>query len=363
VVSAPPGTPTLAQKLAETRQCESCHVGRENVADRAVRGRKFVASFDQSVHGAALLAGKAGAANCVDCHGAHEMNRAMVASAKVSKLRVAQTCAKCHEKAAAEFGGSAHAAALRKGNFDSASCTDCHGEHDIRRHTDSASPVSARNLAQQVCANCHASLRLTQNRPASQSFQTFADSYHGLAVRGGSVEVVNCASCHNSHAITSQKDAASSIHPANLARTCGQCHPGANTRFAFGKVHVSPDAARGAEGNSPILHVIASVYVIVIVVVVGGMFLHNVLDFLKKIRRKLAVQRGLVAEPPVAHRLYLRMTVHERWQHAVLMLSFTLLVVTGFMLRYPSRGGWSESAASASAHSNGGAGSTGLRAP
>jgi cytochrome b subunit of formate dehydrogenase len=29
------------------------------------------------------------------------------------------------------------------------------------------------------------------------------------------------------------------------------------------------------------------------------------------------------------------MTAHERWQHAVLMLSFTLLVVTGFMLRYP----------------------------
>ena len=336
VVAVAPAKPTLAQKLAQTKQCESCHVGKDNVAGHALRGLKFVGSFDQSVHGAALLAGKAEAANCVDCHGAHEMNRAMIGSAKVNKLHVAETCAKCHEKPAADFSGSAHAAALHKGNLDSAACTDCHGEHDIRRHTDTASPVSAKNVAQQVCANCHASLRLTQKYGLpSQSFQTFADSFHGLAVRGGSVEVVNCASCHNSHAIKSQKDPTSSIHPSNLAQTCGQCHPGANTRFAVGKVHVSPEAAQGADGNSPILYIIASVYVILIVVVVGSMFLHNALDFLKKIRRKLAIQKGLIEEPHVAHRLYLRMTIHERWQHAVLMLSFTLLVVTGFMLRYP----------------------------
>lgn len=327
---------TLAQKLAQTKQCESCHVGKDNVSDHALRGKKFVGSFDQSVHGAALLAGKVEAANCVDCHGAHEMNRAMAASAKVNKLRVADTCATCHEKAAKEFAGSVHAGALRKGNVDSATCTDCHGEHDIRKHTDPLSPVSAKNVAQEVCANCHASLKLTQKYGLpSQSFQTFTDSFHGLAVRGGSVEVVNCASCHSSHGIKSQKDPTSTIHPSNLVTTCGQCHPGANTRFAVGKVHVSPEAAQGADGNSPILYLISSLYVILILAVVGGMILHNGLDFLKKIRRKLAMQKGLIEEPHVAHRLYVRMSVHERWQHAVLMISFTLLVVTGFALRYP----------------------------
>ncbi len=336
VVALAPAKITLAQKLEQTKQCESCHVGKVNVANQAVRGSKFVSSFDQSVHGAALLAGKVGAANCVDCHGAHEMNRALVGSAKVNKLRVADTCANCHEKIATEFAGSVHAAALAKGNLDSAACTDCHGEHAIRSHTDAASPVNAKNVTQQVCANCHASLRLTQKYGLpSQSLQTFADSYHGLAVRGGAVEVVNCASCHNSHAIKSQTDPTSSIHPTHLAQTCGQCHPGANTRFAVGKVHVSPEAAQGADGNSPILYLISSLYVVLIVAVVGGMFFHNALDFLKKIRRKLAIQKGAIAEPYVAHRLYLRMSRHERWQHAILMLSFTLLVVTGFMLRYP----------------------------
>ena len=336
VVAVAPAKLTLAQKLAQTKQCESCHVGKENVAGHALRGVKFVGSFDQSVHGAALLAGNAAAANCVDCHGAHEMNRAMTASAKVNKLHIAATCATCHEKIAQEFNDSVHASALRKGNLDSAACTDCHGEHDIRKHTDPTSPISTKNVAQQVCANCHASLKLTQKYGLpSQSFQTFSDSFHGLAVRGGSVEVVNCASCHNSHAIKSQKDPASSIHPTNLAQTCGQCHPGANTRFAVGKVHVSPEAAQGADGNSPILYLISSVYVVLIIAVIGGMFIHNALDFLKKTRRKLAIQKGVIAEEQVAHRLYLRMSVHERWQHAVLMLSFTVLVVTGFMLRYP----------------------------
>ena len=336
IVAAAPAKLTLTQKLAQTKQCESCHVGKENVAGQALRGTKFVSSFDQSVHGAALQAGKVEAANCVDCHGAHEMNRAMTASAKMNKLHVAETCAKCHEKIAGEFDASVHAGALRKGNLDSATCTTCHGEHDIRGPKDPTSPVHANNVAQQVCATCHASLKLTQKYGiASNTFQTFEDSYHGLAVRGGSVEVVNCASCHSAHAIKAQTDPTSTVSKANLVQTCGQCHPGANTRFAVGKVHVSPEAAAGKDGSSPILYLISSVYVILIVVVVGGMFLHNALDFFKKLRRKLAIQKGLIEPEHVAHRLYLRMTAHERVQHAVLMLSFTLLVVTGFMLRYP----------------------------
>jgi cytochrome b subunit of formate dehydrogenase len=336
IATRPTENITLAQKLAQTRQCESCHVGRDNVAGQALRGTKFVAAFDQSVHGAALHGGNADAANCVDCHGAHEMNRAMATGARTSKQQVAATCAQCHRQPGLEFGDSVHAVALRKGNVDSASCTDCHGEHDIRARRDPLSPVNEKNVTQEVCANCHASLKLTRKYGiASHTFQTFADSYHGLALRGGSIEVVNCASCHSSHAIKSQSDATSTIHPANLARTCGQCHPRANARFAVGRVHVSPEAARGQAGSDPLLHLIASLYVVLIVGVIGGMTVHNALDFIRKICRKLALQQGLVAEAPIAHRLYLRMSRHERLQHAVLVLSFGALLVTGFMLRYP----------------------------
>ncbi|MEI6106652.1 MAG: cytochrome c3 family protein [Opitutae bacterium] len=332
IVRPGPGHTAVELKVAQAKLCESCHVGNAAVARQSNLGAKFVASFDHSVHGAALAAGKAEAAGCIDCHGAHAMNKAATTGSRISRTRITATCAKCHADQAKLYATSVHATALLQGNLDSAGCTNCHGEHDIRQHTDPTSPVHKANLAQQVCAECHASVRLSRRYGlASDTFKTFADSYHGLAVRGGAVEVVNCASCHGDHAIKSQNDPTSTVHKANLAKTCGECHPGANTRFAVGAVHASEHQREA----SPWLYWIANFYVVLILAVIGGMVVHNLLDFLRKARHKLAVQKGEALELHVAHRLYLRMTVHERLQHAVLVLSFTALVVTGFMLRYP----------------------------
>ncbi len=332
IASQAPGQTLAALKFRQARLCESCHVEKTEVADKTNFGAKFVSLFDRSVHGAALQAGNAESATCIDCHGAHAMNKAAAAGARVNRLHLTETCAKCHRKQAAQYLTSVHAVALGKGNLDAPGCTNCHGEHDIKLHTDPAAPVNKANLAQQVCAECHASVRLTKKYGlAGDTFKTFADSYHGLAVRGGAVEVVNCASCHGVHAIKSQNDPTSTVNKANLVQTCGECHPGANTRFTIGAVHAS-ETRRETE---PVLYWIANFYVTLIVVVVGGMAGHNLLDFLKKTRRKLAVQKGEIRESPVAHRLYLRMTVSERCQHGVLVLSFVALVVTGFMLRYP----------------------------
>ena len=332
-VVAKPGTqPGIALKLAQTRLCESCHAEKEAVADRTVLGRRFIASFERSVHGAALANGNAQSATCVDCHGSHGTNPAMSTSSTVNLRNVAATCGRCHAKEAAAFGASVHASALAKGNLDSPSCTRCHGEHDIKAPSDPASPVYAKNVSQQVCASCHASVRLSKKYgfPADR-FQTFSDSYHGLSVRGGAVVVVNCASCHGAHEIRSDKDPLSSVSKARIAQTCGRCHPGANKRFAVGAVHASPESRR----QDPLLYWVSTLYVWLIFLVIGSMAVHNALDFLKKIRRKVAIQKGLLAEEPVAHRLYLRMSGEERLQHATLVLSFAMLVVTGFMLRYP----------------------------
>lgn len=327
-----PGQSRVELKLAQIALCESCHVKKVAVGNRTLLGSKFVSSFEQSIHGAALHRGLVEAANCVDCHGSHEMNQAVVAGSRVSKARLVQTCSACHKAETAEYTFSAHAIALRNGNVDSPVCTDCHGEHDILAHTDPAAPVFGKNVSQQVCASCHASARLTKKYSlATDSIQTFADSYHGLAARGGAAIVVNCASCHRAHAIKSPRDPTSSVYRDNLVATCGQCHPGANRRFTVGRVHVSPDQ----RAASPILYWIANLYIVLIFSVIGGMTIHNLSDFTSKLRRKLALQKGVIPEEPVAHRLYLRLTVHERLQHAALAISFILLVVTGFMLRYP----------------------------
>ncbi|MFI5335743.1 MAG: cytochrome c3 family protein, partial [Opitutales bacterium] len=208
-----PGRTRVELKLAQTRLCESCHVGRDEVASQSVFGAKFVAAFDRSVHGAALRAGKAEAASCTDCHGAHAMNKAAVAGARINRLRITDTCARCHPDQARDYRTSVHATALAKGNLDSAGCTNCHGEHDIKSRDDPTARINKANLAQQVCAECHASVRLTRRYGlSSDTFKTFTDSYHGLAVRGGTVSVVNCASCHGSHGIKAQSDPTSTVN-------------------------------------------------------------------------------------------------------------------------------------------------------
>ncbi len=319
-------------KLAQERLCLSCHMDNPDVRNRTSPSAGFIAAYEQSVHGAALTNGNENAPNCVDCHGSHQMAKGFDPYSKVSKMNISATCSKCHGEIAGVFNESVHGKAVAAGIEDAPTCTNCHGEHTILRHDDPRSPVAKQNLSAQVCSPCHSSVALsTKYGIASDRFKTFTDSYHGLAIRGGSVEVANCASCHGSHNIKPSSDSTSTISKANLVKTCGRCHPGANDRFAVGAVHVN-EKSRSEE---PLLYWIATLYILLIVLTIGGMLFHNVIDFVKKSRRKLMVRRGLIPHPHAGNEMYLRMTREERFQHAALLVSFTTLVVTGFMLRFP----------------------------
>ncbi|MGA9117168.1 MAG: cytochrome b/b6 domain-containing protein [Bacteroidota bacterium] len=316
---------------AEARMCLGCHLDNPDVRSRVGPSAGFIDSYEQSVHGQAVQKGNESAAVCSDCHGSHEVRKASRSDSRVAKQRIAATCGACHSDVRDAYEGSVHGKALEAGIEASASCTDCHGEHGILSPQDPRSPVAARNVSARVCTPCHESAKLTAKYGlAADRFRSFADSYHGLAGRAGSVEVANCASCHGVHDIKPSGDSTSRIHPRNLAATCGSCHPGANENFTKGAVHVIPGA-----GDDGILSFVASSYVVLIVVLVGGMFLHNALDFIRKSRRRLSERRGLSHRPHPGHRLYLRMSLNERLQHGALLVSFLTLVVTGFALRYP----------------------------
>ncbi len=69
-----------------------------------------------------------------------------------------------------------------------------------------------------------------------------------MASKVGSNTVANCASCHGVHNILPSSDPRSTINHANLAKTCGQCHPGANEKFIATKVHL--DGANKADVGS-----------------------------------------------------------------------------------------------------------------
>ncbi|MDX1430056.1 MAG: cytochrome c3 family protein, partial [Rhodothermales bacterium] len=333
-------SPVSRQK--EVRVCESCHLDSPDVLARMTHTSAFVSAYDQSVHGRAAAAGNEQAAVCSDCHGAHQAMKASAGGSKINKFEISSTCGSCHDEIAAAFDESTHGEALAKGVADSPTCTSCHSEHSIVEHTRADSPVAAANVSEQVCSPCHNSYKLsTKYGFPSGRPDSFSDSYHGLATRFGSAETANCTSCHGIHDIWPSTDPRSRVHPANLTATCGDCHPGANENFARGSVHV----IRTPEGDR-LLYWISTVYMVLIAVVIGGMGAHNVLDWGRKLRRRYeetttprqgeaaAVRLGEAAVPRKTG-LYLRMTVNERIQHGLLAGSFILLVLTGFMLKFP----------------------------
>lgn len=324
---------TLQIKLAQEKLCLSCHLDDPQIRARTSPSAGFIMAYEKSVHGSSLAGGNAKAAACIDCHTSHGVQNGNQSSSTVNRFNIPETCGKCHTELSVEYKESIHGvSALQKVNREAPVCTDCHGEHNILKTDDPASPVEFKNVSKQVCAPCHSSVKLSEKYGfAADKFKTYSDSYHGLAIRGGDLEVANCVSCHGAHNIKPSSDPTSSVNKANLVKTCGGCHPGANNNFTIGKIHLSLN-----EKDEPILYWIATMYISLIVVVIGAMFLHNVVDFGRKARVKKLKQRGQIEyEGEYGHALYLRMTLNERIQHATLAVSFILLVITGYMLRFP----------------------------
>jgi len=294
--------------------CASCH-------------GSIAADHARSVHGRALRAGNTAAPTCTVCHGnAHELKPATAAEFRKAEP---ETCGMCHSHVADEFRGSVHGAAALRGITDAPVCTDCHGEHSILSPESAASPVSPSHI-RETCGQCHGSVQLARRFGLSADrIISFDASFHGLAGKSGSQSVANCASCHGVHNILPSSDLRSSIHPKNLSATCGRCHPGAGRRFALGTTHQ-------LEGRGEAAAVVWARYAyrILIPLTIGLMLLHNLGDWVRKL---LARRFGPAAPQPRIWQPELRMHGFERLQHALLAVSFTLLIWSGFALKYPDQ--------------------------
>jgi len=147
-----------------------------------------------SVHGRAVANGSKDAAVCTDCHGTHEILPANDPKSPISKFSVASTCGTCHTDVANTFNVSIHGQALGTAMRWPPTCTDCHGIHSIKPHTDPNSPVAEQNVSRDICARCHEGVRLSQEFGVpGNRVTTYLDSYHGLAAEGGSVVAANCS--------------------------------------------------------------------------------------------------------------------------------------------------------------------------
>jgi cytochrome b subunit of formate dehydrogenase len=333
------------QKLANSAHaglpCETCHDNHENYPHPANVAKPLCTTchIDQAgdyaggVHGQARKNGNEGAPDCSMCHGAaHEL---LPPKSQAFRTAVPDTCGMCHPEVADQFRKSVHGRALARGLTDAPLCTDCHGEHRILKHTNEDSRVNTVHI-RETCSECHDDVRLTRKfGMPSDRLLTFDSSFHGLAAKSGSQTVANCASCHGVHNILASSDPNSTINPKNLPKTCGRCHPGAGTRFAISQVHV----VKGVKEPLP-LRWVRQLYLVLIPVTLGLMLVHNAGDWIRKlIRLRFRDRRPLPRGPGTdrtrsgtAHEM--RLFPFERIQHAVLAISFIVLVATGFALKY-----------------------------
>jgi len=308
--------------------CAQCHASPKIAQRTGVHLIQPLAAYQASVHAHAVAAGKK-AAECSSCHGSHDIQPASNPESRVNHQKIPATCGTCHAEIAKAFAESVHGKAAARGLRDAPVCTDCHGEHRILAPTEPGSPVSASNLPKLTCGRCHGDLRVTGKfGMPSASVASFNDSYHGLAGRAGNQTVANCASCHGVHDILPSSDPRSHVNKANLAKTCGTCHPGAGASFAIGPVHVSTSQPKNAA-----IFWIRKIYLWLIWLTIGGMVLHNALDLRRKIITPIA--RPVV---PVGQRRE-RMSKGFRIAHVLMMVSFIVLAWTGFALKY-SDGWW-----------------------
>ena len=314
-----PNSPINPVHIPET--CGRCH-GRETVvAGNFVRLPITLPRYEESVHGQADKT-QIHAATCTDCHGVHDLQHAQDPESSINHFNLSQTCGQCHQEIAAEYQDSIHGQALALGIADAPTCNNCHDEHLILETHDPQAATEPSHVARQLCGNCHTDQEMAAKYGITAGVvESYLDSYHGWAVGRGGGLVATCIDCHTTHNIRSPLDPSSSIHVDNVTATCGQCHERSNETFARSYTHASALAATGPHEYAKYI------YIGLIAFVLGGMALHNFIVARYELKKHREHRRG--------EDYVVRWTRVERVQHLFLLTSFFGLAITGFALRAP----------------------------
>ncbi|MDX9753655.1 MAG: cytochrome b/b6 domain-containing protein [bacterium] len=304
--------------------CGKCHFDLTLMDQYGLASAEQETLFKGSVHAEEVAKGNEKAPNCVSCHGSHNTLPLRDPDSPSNFMHVPETCGQCHEVEKEQYLKSVHGVSAMRGHKDSPVCTDCHGEHAILRPSDDQSPVSVLKVAQNTCARCHASIVINDKYGISSGkVENYFDSYHGLALQHGSKKVANCSSCHGYHLILHSSDPNSTVSKERLVETCGSCHPGISSNVLAAPIHADVTIR-----SQTITAWVPRIYILLIVVIIGGMLLHNGVIFWAGLRKKYAHEKGRPS--------YRRFTRFEIWMHVLLTISFILLVITGFALLSPN---------------------------
>jgi predicted CXXCH cytochrome family protein len=253
------------------RTCGQCH-GPEGMANKHGLASVYPAYID-SIHGFALnKEGLLVAANCQTCHGSHHILSHKDPQSATYKTNVPKTCGNCHAGITADYEQGVHGKAVAAGHLDAPVCSDCHTAHAIVQPTEAA----FRTQSTPICGSCH-----------KEKFSTYRDTFHSqLGSLGGYVETARCWDCHGAHEMLPASDPRSPVNKANLVKTCGRCHAGANESF----VQYQPHANAHNRKLNPALYYIGLFMNLLLVSVLTFFLIHTILwlirQRLEQVKRK-----------------------------------------------------------------------------
>ncbi len=316
--------------------CTSCHVEITDVDRHASGGievgkvkcvrchKQETAEHYASVH---MLNDVA----CADCHTDIHTHTYW----QKDKRKVVATCSQCHD-VAETYEASVHGAAVMDGNQDSAACADCHNLHEIKPLGDPGS-FANRKFHTEVCLKCHADESMMErNGVFNVAVKTYMESYHGKNYHLGFPEkVAGCADCHTAHGVLPEENAASSVNPANIVKTCGQCHPKATPLFAKFYAH----GEHTDRANYPILYWTFMSMTGLLVGTFAVFWVHTLLwmfrGFVENREKQAALHAGHVHHVVKdGNTQYLRFQKRHIILHLTVIVSFLGLSLTGLPLKF-----------------------------
>jgi thiosulfate reductase cytochrome b subunit len=289
-------------------QCGSCH----NDPPELVEG------YVNSVHGRGLLrSGLLSAPACSTCHGNHRILAVDDEKARTSDKHAPEMCGDCHSLILDDWVElSAHGIGWKAGDEGIPVCTTCHSSHKV------VDPMMGGEhlLLSQRCEQCHGDL-----------YTSYRGSLHGKTTNLGFEGSATCADCHTPHKNLPADDPRSSIHPDNLAATCGACHEGVSASFLQFDPHNDPT---DVEDNAYVYYV----YVFMISLLIGVFAFFGIHDLLWLQRSLVGALRGeFEGHKSVAKGAYVRRFPGIYiFMHATIIITFLLLALTGLPLKFDS---------------------------
>lgn len=296
--SGDPKSPLSAVNQIKT--CGACH---EDV----------LANYETSEHARALLKSglTEGAPSCSSCHGKHDVHAKDDPRSATHHAKIPETCGSCHKGILKDWQDSAHGALVRAGK-EGPDCASCHTPHAVKR----PDATQVRHEVADRCGNCHEKIG-----------RTYRDSFHGKATQLGMKQAAACADCHTAHLNLGKSNPKSSVHPDNLAATCGACHQNVNVSFLTFDPHADPtDPTRNRY-----VHWIYLGMTALLLGVFGFFGLHGLLWLQRSLVGKLRGEfPAHVHDGPHVKRF----RRGQVWVHVTIVTSFLLLAATGLPLKF-----------------------------